>query len=780
MKLRYWLFLFVGVLLNFIALSTGAAWNSSTPGAGGWYEAVGIGPTGVTVIGSDLSGAYISKNGGQSWTIVGVPQGLTATHIAAIGFHRTDPNIILLGADLGLYRSANQGNTFTKITSIPATGYVTAIQSAPSTPAIMYAAVHTLYNQAKVDIYRSTDSGNTWLRQTSNPLSKLRIQKLVIHPTKPNELYVVSAPDRFSANTLDWSTHTELENNVVRKVYRSTDSGKTWSVFAGNAAGKKVFDFALVNSNPLEMYLSTDLGVFYSSNAGNSWLNTGLPPETNYDGFNVGYGLWLNPINPNQVRAFSNALTIWGTGSGIWLGTKAGSSFSWKTTTPKLDEASGKWTKLGWDLPDYWNYAARRYLGETPTQIDSLLTGFYFGGESLRTMAIDPRDANRMLFVNSLWAFQTIDGGVTFNNVFTNRVSTGQASRGLNNVNVYTVTASRWTNSNVLLAGYADIGCWRSVNNGVSWESCQAPGRGWWGDNGGNVTAIVTDPTRTGVVWAAMGTQVDSNISLVHSNQSGKFNTWTSSMGGIPAVDAKFIYGLSVDVNSPSTNRTMFVTANGNVYKSSDDGKNWQKVLDCRARTASQTGGQAYCTATAVDYFNRNLVYAGGSAGLFTSQDGGTTWTWTEINRMTTPTDLDSVFQPWGGRYFISGIAADPLVANKVYIAIFDQRLGSNRGGIWQGVKGTNWQQLYKNPYMRAVVSSPYKSGELIAASSMAYTSGGYADQATGIVMRNPSTGAWSQVNQGLAFNNLSSISYTPVVGQMIIGSMGQGVMRNW
>ncbi|WGZ95037.1 MAG: hypothetical protein QJT81_03355 [Candidatus Thiothrix putei] len=544
----------------------------------------------------------------------------------------------------------------------------------------------------------STNSGATWIKQASG-LSKIRIQKLVVHPTKANELYAISAPDRFVPKSA-----------ANQKIYKSTNSGKTWQEFAPTIK-KTVFDFGLIKANPNEMYLSTDVGVLYSTNAGVSWSNTGLPPEYDYFGKNIGYSLWLPTTASGQVKVISNALTVWGTKNGVWLANKSGAQFTWTSATPVTNSIGAKST---WEIPDYWHYAER---GDA-----DLLTSFYHNGESLRTIATDPRNANRIVMVNDQWALQSNDNGKSFNNLFTKAVGTAWASRGLENINVYTVAASRWTANNILFAGYADIGCWRSLNSGTSWESCQAPGKGWDGDYGGNTSTIITDPSRQGVVWAAMGKAVEGVMSLMRSNQSGKFDSWSTSMNGIPNADATLMFGLSVDRNSPVNQRTLFVTANGNVYRSQDDGKNWKKVLDCRSRTQQQNGVQAYCTSTAVDYFNRNLVYAAGSAGVFTSQDGGNTWSLTNTERMTAAVSLADLFVPHGaGRYFVSDIVADPLTPNQVYIAVFDQKNSTNLGGIWMGTKGSSWSRLYKNPYLRSVAASPYKKGELLALSSYAY-----------------------------------------------------------
>lgn len=750
-----------------ISAVTSQPWQSITPGGGGWFEAIAIGPGGLIGVGSDLSGAYFSKDNGVTWTAVGAPQGLLATHISAVGFHKSDANLVLLGSDNGLYRSINQGKSFVRVQP---DNYITSIQYAPSSPVILYAAGHTEYNAAMPNIYLSTNNGASWSRQSTNGLVNARIQKLVVHPQRANELYAISSPDRFTK---------ENSPPPVRSVYRSADSGRTWSTIGATLG--EAFDFAISLSNPNDMYLSTTTGVHYSANAGLTWVNTKQPLEFDYFGNNVGYSLWLDPSNSNTIRLISNALSVWETTLwGIWSGAKKGTAFTW---TFLNSNRTPLWSKANWEMPDYWHYAI--------VQDPDLWSNFYHAGESLRTIAIDPRNPKRMVFVNDQWLFTTSDGGVKFSQYFTKASGAGWRSRGIENVNVYEVAASRWqTGKNVILGGYADLGCWRSLDNGASWESCNSsqytrdnpedPNSGGWLGTGGNVTAFAIDHAREGVVWTAMGGHdIGTRMTLLRSAEAGKFDTWDYSSNGIAPEDLKNIHEISVDPTSPLTQRTLFLTANGEVYRSRDDGWDWEKVLSCRNWTRAQNNVAAYCITTAVDQFNGKLAYAAGSAGIFVSYDGGDTWTWADNTRMTVPSELTDIFFAAPEHYFIGAIATDPFIPNRVYIAVFDTRTNADRGGIWAGTSGYGWQRLYANRYTRALAVSPYTKNEIVATSSAAYTSGSYHPQSLG-VLRRSSSGKWEQLIQGLSYNNVSTIVYGTQSGGLVLGSMGQGVMRNW
>ena len=176
-------------------------------------------------------------------------------------------------------------------------------------------------------------------------------------------------------------------------------------------------------------------------------------------------------------------------------------------------------------------------------------------------------------------------------------------------------------NSDIIYLGYYDLGFMRSLDRGKSWQnSNHSIYTGAWKGDGGNTFTIAADPTRANVVWAGQSEGRSTAAYLLRSSQSGANNTWVLSSRGLPFPNTA-LFGLSVDPNSPENNRTLFVTANKNVYRSLDDGYNWSLVLE--------TQGKSHFTA--IDYFDGNLVYAGGSGGLWRSESGGASGTWQQV-----------------------------------------------------------------------------------------------------------------------------------------------------
>ena len=105
---------FLFMLLVFCSFQAmGGDWSRINPGGGGAFTAVGVGPTGTVVVGSDLGGAYISQDEGGSWNVIGSARGMTMTHVQSVAMDPADAGVILLGGEYGIFRSSNAGSSFT-------------------------------------------------------------------------------------------------------------------------------------------------------------------------------------------------------------------------------------------------------------------------------------------------------------------------------------------------------------------------------------------------------------------------------------------------------------------------------------------------------------------------------------------------------------------------------------------------------------------------------------------------------------------------------------------
>ena len=84
-------------------------WRLSGPGGGGWIESLAFDPrdTDVLYAGCDVGGFYFSADAGRTWEVRN--EGLHDYFIESIAVSPADHNVILLGTESGIHRTANLG-----------------------------------------------------------------------------------------------------------------------------------------------------------------------------------------------------------------------------------------------------------------------------------------------------------------------------------------------------------------------------------------------------------------------------------------------------------------------------------------------------------------------------------------------------------------------------------------------------------------------------------------------------------------------------------------------
>jgi photosystem II stability/assembly factor-like uncharacterized protein len=188
---------------------------------------------------------------------------------------------------------------------------------------------------------------------------------------------------------------------------------------------------------------------------------------------------------------------------------------------------------------------------------------------------------------------------------------------------------------NVFYVGQGDGGVWRSNDYGRTWSPI------FDGEETQSIGAIAVAPSNDSVIYVASGEGLhrpDLSVGdgIYRSDDAGK--TWTH----LGLRDSEQIPALAVDPANP--NRVFAAvlghpygpSAERGIFRSTDGGKTWEKVLFKDERT----GG----SAVVIDPKNPQLVYAslweetlgpwedgndyaGTGGGLFKSTDGGSTWT---------------------------------------------------------------------------------------------------------------------------------------------------------
>ena len=677
-------------------------WQFTAPGGGGAFSTVGAGPSGI----SDLSGAYRSLDRGQSWDVLGAADGLTITHVGGLGFDPQNPDVILLASDGGIFRSADGGATVAQVLD---TGYVTDIQLSASDPQIGYAGFHAEWNSSDGQVWRTGDNGRSWNRISRDLPDGLRILKLIVHPQNSDIVYLISGEGRFA--------------DGPPLAFRSMDGGISWSPLGADLGS--VMDVALDRALPQIVYLTTyepspdAVGALWRSrDGGDSWEKV-----ANRTGV-----IWPGTASGTLRLIETRFQLTWDDRNGVWETSDGGQN--WTQVSQRYDWDAG-WTQGFWAYEPSFNGVVRT-LGEDLSDPGSL---FWATGQSV---------------------FGSFDNGRSFQNLFTDAVQPGGwRSRGLDNVVLGELAKS--ATDGTLYAGFYDLGCWRSPDDGASWFNCNLPEyTGAWEGNGGNTLAIATDPTVPGQVWLSQAQEIEGAHTLLFSADGGQ--SWTEANAGLPGT---VLAGLSVDAASAENGRTLFITAGGDVYTSHNHGENWALALAC--------GG---CRVTAVSPHDSSVVFAAGEAGVWRSTAGGAVGSWQEVGL---PQMRGSTGEAFWDRYWagVTAVLPHPQDPNQILVTVF----GENGGLYRSDDGGERWELLLADRFMRDTAVHPQNPQFILATSASAIYSGGYEPDSSGVWLSEDGGRNWVRVNEGLDWPFANQIFFDPAnPGRVWLNAPGVGV----
>jgi len=254
---------------------------------------------------------------------------------------------------------------------------------------------------------------------------------------------------------------------------------------------------------------------------------------------------------------------------------------------------------------------------------------------------------------------------------------------GLVNSGRVTAVAVDPANNQVVYAGAADGGIWKTTNGGSTWTALT--------DQQASLAtgSIAIDPENHLTIYVGTGEEnqaVDNyyGAGILKSTDGG--NTWTNIPGpfaGGSGGGAR-IGGMAV---SP-TNSNVVLAAIGccapntwGVYRSGDGGNTWTNVLNYNGNQAfnvvfAPNGTTAYAS---VDY-----------DGVWISTNGGQTWA--------AQNGTGGNVLPTGGNAERVALAMDPNTSTTLYAGISDNSTGGMLG-LWKTTDGgNNWIQLTNTP----------------------------------------------------------------------------------
>jgi photosystem II stability/assembly factor-like uncharacterized protein len=659
----------------------------------------------ISVVLSPLRGQSVSPDlySGLHWRMVGPFRGGRA--VATTGVPG-EPNTFYFGAvDGGIWKTTNDGVTWTPIFDHQPVASVGAIAVAPSDPKTIY--VGTGESDIRSDlasgdgVYRSTDAGETW--QNVGLHDTRQISRIVVDPQNANIVYVGALGHAYSPNP-------------ERGVFKSTDAGTHWTKVLDQGPETGIADLAIATDHPNILFTATwhthrppwstyapidapGSAIFRSQDSGNSWTRvTGLPADD-----------WGRPaiaVSPDGRRVY--ALIDDGKKSGLYRSDDGGDTWTLKNSDARLTSRAWYFGSITIDPqnPDvFYVPNVALYRSEDGGQTVSIVRGAP-GGDDYHQLWVDPEDPARMILATDQGTTVSVDRGKTWSTWY-NQPTAQLYHVTTDNKFPYTVYGAQQDSGSTSVLSRTDHG--------------QITPRDWAPVDGSESGYIAPDPKDPNVLYFS-GTYGSVSRFDLRTSLSQDITPWPLPTFGVDIAERKYRDPWTpVLVFSPADKTSLYLGTQF-VMKTSDGGLHWQTISpDLTGAQASSTKTQGLPTiqnATQRGYgmvytiapspLDANLTWAGSDTGLIhVTRDGGKTW------KNITPKGLSD----WSK---ISLIEASPFNSAEAYAAVDRHRLDDQTPYLYRTRDyGQTWQPitdgLHAPAFLNAVREDPEHKGLLFA-----------------------------------------------------------------
>jgi len=623
------------------------SWTSIGPNnIGGRTLCVALQPndTGTVWMGSASGGLWKSTSGGMgqnAWTYV--PTGFPILGVSSIAFHPTNPNIMFIGTgETYNYGTSTNGLTFRTTRGTHGMGIFKSTDGGATwTPSLNWTYQqnrgiweilfnplnpNTLYAATTEGVYKSTDLGVTW----NQSLSAEMVTDLVIHETD-TAMLMAGVGNLVSQN---------------KGIYRTTNSGQTWSILnnglPANTHTGRITLSLWDDDNDVAIAIINDafntVGVYKTTNKGNSWTQTSNQDLTGYQGW-YAEGILIKPGDQNQVlvggidmhksnTGGSNFFTV----SGMTWGPDHVHSDIHDVIANPFDPnkvyiatdgglyRSDDFGSTYYDCNDGY-VTSQFYIGSISATdpfmalggLQDNFTNQFFGmtywqpvlGGDGSWNAIDPTDDwIQYASYQYLNVIKSYDRGQSFQDQIIYSPANPGGGSPAAFLAPFIVSPSA---TNVLYAGGDSL--IRSNDGGMSWSVMGNVPL----DNGNFILSIACSATDEDSIYVA--TAPDYGPMHVYRSSDGG-STTTDISAGLPD---RFPRRIAVN---PDNSREVYVVfsgfGTGHVFKSTNAGGTWTDI--------STSLPDVPFHSILIDPDFTNVIYAGCDFGLFVSTDGGATW----------------------------------------------------------------------------------------------------------------------------------------------------------
>ncbi len=277
-----------------------STWNELTIGDGGW---TGIESTNSSIMYCVYTHLYVQKSNdsGSNWSFAttGINLSDSSLFYAPVAQDPNNPGTLYIGGT-HVYKTINYASSWIDVSGSIGTSLISAIAVAPSNSSVVY------LGDTVGDVMVSNNGGYDW---TTIAKENFPISSIAVNITNYQTAYVA------------------LASYATPRLLKITNEGASLQTLPLTGFSNASIDVVKINPTSGDIFVGTDSGIFYSSDAGNTWstLGTGLPNAAIFDiafthsnyvlAATHGRGVWEQPPI-GDVSALTFSYSVHGGGLG--------------------------------------------------------------------------------------------------------------------------------------------------------------------------------------------------------------------------------------------------------------------------------------------------------------------------------------------------------------------------------------------------------------------------------------------------------------------------------
>jgi photosystem II stability/assembly factor-like uncharacterized protein len=621
-------------------------------------------------------GVWKTTNAGTTFTPVFDAQG--SYSIGCVTLDPTNPNVVWIGSGEnnnqrsvaygdGVYKSEDGGKSWKNV-GLKNSEHIGKIVVDPSNPDVVYVAAYgPLWSSGgERGVYKTTDGGKTW-RRVFHVSDHTGFSEVHMDPRYPKILYA-------TAHQRQRKVYTYIGGGPESAIYKSTDSGATWSKLSSGLPsgdiGRITMDISPVNPDVLYAMIEAaeGAGTYISRDRGQSWQKQGSFSTSG----NYYQKITCDPKDLDKVYAIDTYMQVSLDGGKTFkmLGERSkhvDNHVIWvnpRNTSHYLIGCDGGLYE-SFDMGQTWNFKPNLPITQFYKVATDNAFPFYHihgGTQDNNSLGGPSRTTSANGIMNSDWYFTSTGDGFESQvdqsdpNIIYAQAQYGYLRRYDKKTGEYLPIqpqekegepAYRWNwDAPLVISKYdnkrlyfAANKVFRTDDRGNTWKvispdlsrqldrnKMEVMGRVWSVDAVaknqstdiyGNVTTLSESSLDENMLYAG----TDDGAIHVTTNGGG---SWTSIALPADVPANAYVYHVLASQHEKNTvyavfNQHRYGDFKPYIYKSMDAGKTWTAL-----QNNLPTRGSVYCLAE--DHVNRNLLFVGTEFGLFTTIDGGANW----------------------------------------------------------------------------------------------------------------------------------------------------------